>query len=134
MRSAILFVCGLLGASLISTPLFAQENAVSSSSTVPDSARYEIVQSPLLAKLTFRLDRFTGETWQFVSKKKGGYAWQRVERPAQANDMKVPGRVNYQMFLSGVRAQTTVLINTNTGASWYIAEDPLEGVFWSSME
>ena len=134
MRSTNIFLLGFLCITFASAPLSAQENAVSLSSTVPDSARYEVVQSPLLAKLTFRLDRFTGETWQFVTKKKGGYAWQRVERLELSNDSKVAGRVNYQMFLSGIRAQTTVLINTNTGASWYIAEDPKEGVFWSPME
>lgn len=115
-------------------PVMAQENAVNLSSTVPEYARFEVVQSPLLAKLAFRLDRFNGDTWQFVSKKKGGFTWQRLERTILPGDTKVPGKVNYQIFLSGLRAQVTILINTNTGASWYIAEDPKEGVFWSPMD
>ncbi len=118
-----------------SSPLLAEsENPTHQSTTVPDSARFEVVQSPLLAKLAFRLDRFTGETWQFVSTQDNSYAWQRIRRISLPNDTRAPGKVNYQIFLSGIRAQVTILINTTTGASWYIAEDPKEGVFWSPME
>lgn len=112
----------------------AQDSTPSASSTVPASARFEIVQSPLLAKLAFRLDRYTGETWQFVKDTKGGYGWQRVQKIDVPNDVKVPDRVNYQIFMSGILAQVTLLINTNTGVSWYIAEDPRQGIFWSPME
>ncbi len=133
MRRYLIFASCLL--TFASSPLLAQgENTTSLSSTVPDSARFEVVQSPLLAKLTFRLDRFTGDTWQFVSTKDNSYAWERIKRIHVQNDAKVPGKVNYQIFLSGVRAQITVLMNTTTGASWYIAEDPKEGAFWSPMD
>lgn len=117
------------------SPLFAADgDTTHQSTTVPDSARFEVVQSPLLAKLAFRLDRYTGETWQFVSTQDNSYAWQRIKRIALPNDTKAAGKVNYQIFLSGIRAQVTILMNTTTGASWYIAEDPKEGVFWSPME
>jgi hypothetical protein len=79
------------------------------------------------------LDRFTGDTWQFVEKAGGGYTWQRIQRIDVANDTKVNGKVNYQIFLSGMRAQVTVLINTNTGVSWVIVEDPKEGIFWKPV-
>jgi hypothetical protein len=130
-KTALLFAVYLFVAA---SSVAAQETAVSLSSAVPDSARFQVVQSPLLAKLAFRLDRFTGDTWQFVSKQKGGFSWQRVERIELPNDIKSSGKVNYQIFLSGIRAQITVLINTNTGASWYIAEDPKEGIFWSPID
>jgi len=117
------------------SPLFAAgENTTHQSTTVPDSARFEAVQSPLLAKLAFRLDRYTGETWQFVSTQDNSYAWQRIERIALPNDTKPAGKVNYQIFLSGIRAQISILMNTTPGASWYIAEDPKEGVFWCPMK
>lgn len=133
MKRFLLFATCMLA--VASSPLWAQgENATSLSSTVPDSARFEVVQSPLLAKLTLRLDRFTGDTWQFVSTKDKSYTWERIKRVAVQNDTKVPGKVNYQIFLSGIRAQITILMNTTTGASWYIAEDPKEGNFWSPMD
>ena len=127
-------ILGCLFVLFSSTLLAAGENTTHQSTTVPDSARFEIVQSPLLAKLAFRLDRFTGETWQFVSTLDNSYAWQRIKRISLQNDTKNTGKVNYQVFLSGIRAQVTILMNTTTGASWYIAEDPKEGVFWSPME
>jgi len=133
MNRRNLIACCLLV--FCSSPLFAAgENSTHQSTTVPDSARFEVVQSPLLAKLAFRLDRYTGETWQFVSTQDNSYAWQRIKRIALPNDTKTAGKVNYQIYLSGIRAQVTILMNTTTGASWYIAEDPKEGVFWSPME
>ncbi len=127
----ILFVTTLL---ILCKPSFAEDIPINQSSTVPEYARFEIVQSSLLAKLTLRLDRVTGETWQFVETKGGSYAWQRMPRIKMPNDTKLPNKVNYQIFLSGIRAQLTVLMNTNTGVSWYVAEDPKEGEFWSPME
>lgn len=133
MKFTYITICCLL--TFGSAPVWAEgDNAIHQSTTVPDSARFEIVQSPLLAKLAFRLDRFTGETWQFVSTKDNSYTWQRIERIPLQNDKRVIGKANYQIFLSGIRAQVTVLMNTTTGASWYIAEDTKEGVFWSPME
>ena len=119
----------------LSSVAFAQMDRPSSvSSTVPSYARYEILQSPLLAKLTIRLDRITGNTWQFVSTAKGGFAWQLMPRVGGVNEKLIPGKVNYQLFLSGILAQITILMNTNTGACWYIVEDPKKGDFWSPMQ
>jgi hypothetical protein len=64
----------------------AQETAHGASSTVPDTSRFEVIQSPVLAKPTIRLDRFIGDTWQFVSTESGGFAWQKVPRIASAVD------------------------------------------------
>jgi hypothetical protein len=133
MKFMGLTICCVLA--LTGAPVWAQSNsATHQSTTVSDTARFEIVQSPLLAKLAFRLDRFTGDTWQFVSTQDNSYAWQRIKRIPFLNDTKAPGKVNYQIFMSGIRAQVTILMNTTTGASWYVAEDPKDGVFWSPME
>jgi hypothetical protein len=133
MKLKGLIICCLFA--FICSPVWAQSvSATHQSTTVSDTARFEIVQSPLLAKLAIRLDRFSGDTWQFVSTQDNSYAWQRIERISLPNDTKIPGKVNYQIFMSGIRAQVTVLMNTTTGASWYVAEDPKEGVFWSPMK
>jgi hypothetical protein len=108
-----------------------QERSASTPSVVPDPARYQVVQSLILAKLTFRLDRFTGATWQFAKKAGDGYTWQQIRRIDVINDTKLNSKVIYQIFLSAIRALVTVLINTNTGASWVITEDPKEGIVWS---
>ena len=119
---------------LVASNVSAQDYNVHQSTTVPPSARFEVVQSPLLARLAFKLDRFTGDTWQFVEARGGGYAWQKILRIDVPNNTTRDGSVNYQIFLSSARAQMTILINTNTGVSWYIAEDPEEGVFWRPMD
>lgn len=123
----------VLLAVFVTQSVTAQERTLHQSSTISEASRYEIVQSPLLAKLAFRLDRFTGDTWQFASTKSGDYAWQKIPRISISNDTRQAKKVNYQIFLSGIRAQQTILLNTNTGVSWYIAEDPKEGIFWNPM-
>lgn len=112
----------------------ADDLALHQTTTVPATSRYEIVQSPLLAKLAFKLDRFTGDAWQFVPTTDGGYAWQKIPRIDIPNDKTQTDAVNYQIFLSGLLAKQTILLNTNTGVSWYIAEDPKQGIFWRPMQ
>ena len=125
----------VLGLCLTPVLAFAQDaNPSSLSTTIPSYARYEIVQSPLLAKLTIRLDRTTGRTWEFVTTGKGGFAWQLIPRVGASGQKIVLGKVNYQLFASGIMAKVTILMNTNTGESWYIAEDPKVGEFWAPMQ
>lgn len=81
-----------------------------------------------------RLDRHTGRTWQFVEKEGGGYAWQTVFWENADTAKSDSGKAGYQIFASGILAKQTVLINTDTGVSWYIAEDPESGLFWTLLE
>ncbi len=104
------------------------------STTVPDTARYEIVQSQILARLMFRLDRYTGRTWQFVETQGGSYAWEMVSWGNADTTESNPGEARYQIFASGILAQQTVLMNTDTGRSWSLAENPDIGALWSLME
>jgi hypothetical protein len=84
------------------------------------SARYEIVQSPLAARWTFRLDRFTGKVWQNVKTADGGSAWEEmlVIGLPWVPPMSPP---KYQLFSSGIAARFTFLINTDTGKTWELA-------------
>lgn len=124
-----------IGLFLVPVLAFAQDaTPPSATTTVPNYARYEIVQSPLLARLTIRLDRFTGRTWEFVTTKSGGFAWQAIPRVGASGQTFTPGKVNYQLFTSGLMAKVTILMNVNTGKSWYIAQDPKEGEFWTPMQ
>lgn len=133
MKSVAIFLLSVLCA-ITTTSSYAQEHPASISSGVPDYARYQIVQSPLAAKLTIRLDRFMGDTWQLVKATNGSYAWRPMKRIDLPNDTRLPGAVNYQIFLSAIRAEMTVLMNTNTGASWYIDVDRNGGEFWSPVK
>lgn len=87
------------------------------SSATPSNARYEIVQSQLAAKWTFRLDRFTGRVALYVSTEDDRAAWE--EMPVEGLPAAAPPlHPRYQIFTSGLAAKHTLLINTDTGASW----------------
>lgn len=127
MRKGIL----VLGLCLLPVLAFAQDNTPpSASATVLSYARYEIVQSPLLVRLAIRLDRFTGTTWEFVTTSKGDFAWQVIPRVGAEGQTLVPGKVNCQLFASGIMAKVAILMNINTGQSWYIVEDPKRSELW----
>ena len=112
----------------------AQELTYHVSTTVPDTAGYEIVQSSVLAKLTFRLDRNTGRTWQIGDTSDGGYVWQEVLWLDDDSSESRSSQPRYQIFSSGILARVTVLMNTDTGRSWYIAEDDEIGFFWTPFD
>ena len=90
--------------------------------------RYEIIQSKLAAKGTFRLDTYTGEVCQLESDGNKSEIWHKLRRiPAllQSVDSTIDGRPNYNLFLSTIAMRFTYLINVNTGATWELVEDKL---------
>lgn len=112
----------LLVLSFFATPLLAQDNPnnVHHSTTPPPSARFEIVQSELAAKWTFKLDRFAGQIFQLVKTKEDVYSWEKMDviglpSVAQAT------RPRFQLFTSGLAAKFTFLIDTDTGKTWQLA-------------
>jgi hypothetical protein len=88
--------------------------------------RYEIIQSTLAAKGTFRLDTYSGDVCQLQSDGNKSEAWFKLRRiPAimQGVDSTIEGRSNYHLFLSTIAMRFTYLINVNTGATWELVED-----------
>ena len=85
----------------------------------PDNARFEILQSTVAARHTFRLDRFTGRVWQIVLTKSDDNAWE--EMPVVAfPEVTAPTRARFQLFTSGIAVRHTFLLDTATGKSWVI--------------
>ena len=112
----------LLVLTFFATPLFAQDNPnnLHHSTTPPPGARFEIMQSELAAKWTFKLDRFTGQIFQLVRTKQDVYSWEKMNvigfrSVAQAT------RPRFQLFTSGLAAKFTFLIDTDTGKTWQLA-------------
>lgn len=108
-----------------------------SGSTISETSRYEIVQSHLMAKLTFCLDRFCGSISQLVRTASDGMAWEAmyIERqPPCAMD----GKAHYQLFSSSLAARHTFLLNTDTGATWLLMKrenkEKVETTIWSLFE
>ncbi len=100
-------------------PLFvyAESNNLHQSTTTPLDARYEIVQSELAAKWTFRLDRFTGRVHQLLKGSDRGSTWGALEvvglESIEAN------KPRFSIFTSGLASRHTFLMDTLTGKLGY---------------
>ena len=90
---------------------------VHQTTTPPLDARFEIVQSQLAAKWTFRLDRYTGYIHQLVKTPDGGNAWEPMLVQG-ISEISNPGRPRFVIFTSGLAARHTFLIDSDTGQTW----------------
>ncbi|MDR3651726.1 MAG: hypothetical protein P4L34_01990 [Paludibacter sp.] len=116
----LLFIYILFIASSLSS--YADDlNNLQQSTATPPNARFEIVQSQLLVKNTFRLDRFTGRISQLVKTSADEMTWENmiVEKLPQ---IEKPIRARFQLFNSGLLARCTYLIDTDTGKTWILVE------------
>lgn len=101
----------------------AQDRSNHERSQVPPDAGFELVQSPLAATNTFRVNRFTGDVDQLVHDEKDRSVWERVGRPADPAGPSRDGRPSYYLFTSGLAARWTFLMNIRTGATWQLLRD-----------
>lgn len=82
-------------------------------------ARFEVLQSPLAARWTFRLDRFTGRVWQLVKTQDDDSTWE--EMPVfELTKLQSPNRPRFQLFTSGLAARHTFLIDSDSGKTWVV--------------
>lgn len=87
--------------------------------TPSTNARFEIVQSQLSARWTFRLDRFTGQVAQLVRTRDDDTSWEQMVVDGLPT-VTAPSRPRFQIFMSGLAARHTFLINTDTGQTWRV--------------
>lgn len=95
------------------------KNAIHISSSLGSQARFEIIQSTLAARWTFRLDRVCGNISQIVIAQSENMTFERMlvfGLPKCVPD----GKIRYQIFTSGLAARHTYLLNTDTGKAWQI--------------
>lgn len=110
---------------------FAQESNRNQVSTAPDSVQYELIQSELGARYTFKVDKFNGYIFQLVQGEED-LTWQKIELVDIFQDKDSLDRVNYQLFVSGLGARYIFLLNVNTGMTWQLTEDLDSGeLFWN---
>ena len=115
IATILVFVLAFSSAALAQNP-----SDVHQQTTPPPTARFEILQSQLAAKWTFRLDRFTGQVAQLVKTSNDEKAWEAMQiigLPTVSN----PSRPRFQLFTSGLAARHTFLIDTDTGKTWLVA-------------
>jgi len=97
--------------------------------------RYEIVQSSLAARWTFKFDRFSGRVYQLMGANGEIVGWQEIPRQLDRLDSDiVPNKPNYQLFTSGLAVKFTFLLNVRTGATWELVEKKGGGLVWESLD
>lgn len=119
IRQNLLATCLLLGISnlLWADEMFTPPNV---QTLAPATSRYEIVQSQLAAKWTFRIDKYCGRISQLVKTKDDDVTWEAMpvlHLPKCTNDP----RVHFQIFSSGLAARHTYLLNVDTGRTWVLS-------------
>lgn len=97
--------------------------------------RYQIVQSSIAARGTYKVDTYLGNVYQLVVDANDNESWQQLSRKGNVNnDITVEGQRNYEIFLSTIAMKFTYLINLNTGATWQLVQDPdTEEIFFSPI-
>ncbi len=97
---------------------------VHSSTGVPSDSRYELIQSPLIARLMLRVDRFNGEVDHLVLDTLGnGFFWVPVKMEQSAvKDFHAyaDNRVHFQVFTSGLIANDTFLMYIYKVKKWIL--------------
>lgn len=114
-------------------PVSSQGVSPHQATTPPPDTRFEIVQSQLAAKWTFRLDRFTGQVSQLVKTLDERNAWE----PMEVIDLPIvfkPLKPRFQIFTSGLAARHTFLLDTESGRTWVIVHQTRQGADGSQYE
>jgi hypothetical protein len=95
-----------------------QEIRENRTTTAPSQARFEILQAEPQARLTYRLDRYTGRVDQ-LSQKAGESLWQEMDVPNRAV-VSVPTAPRFRLFTShsNIIGRLTLLLDTETGQTW----------------
>lgn len=100
--------------------------------TSVDNGRYEIVQSEMMRKLIFMLDKFTGDVYQNVLTSGNERSWRKLRKAGVSYDSTPQTQINYQLFIGGFSVQDIFLLNINTGETWYIYKDKETDVLFFS--
>ena len=114
---------GVLLLSLIATSaLAAQDQSVPAATSQAEGTRYEVVQSPLAEKWTFKLDRFTGRVWQLVLASTDDFVWELMTvRGLGTSSSNAP---RFQIFTSSIAVKYIFLIDTELGRTWVLVGSP----------
>ena len=114
MKKRISFVLMLIS---LAGQSWAQETNRNQFSSSPETSRCQIIQSEPAARITLKIDKYTGHVFQLVRGSKG-LSWQLIMAEKHPEDNATPNQVNYQVFTSGLAVRMTYLLNVNTGATW----------------
>ena len=109
---------------VLAIPVFGQDYpspAHQMTSAIP-GARFEIIQSPIAAKWSFRLDRYTGRIWQLVKTKDDDNGWEET-LVFGLPKIQSATRPRFQLFTSGIAARHTFLLDSESGKTWCLTSN-----------
>ncbi len=114
---SLVMMLSLLGAPLLRAQLPMIPGGVHHETTAPETAHFQIIEAQTAVKWTFRVDRFTGQVAILVQDKDGNYVWQN-NKMLGLPDLHANTKPRFQMFLSGLSAKFSFLLDTETGKTW----------------
>ena len=96
-------------------------------STSQTGGRFEIIQSPIARRLTFRLDKYTGEVFQYVLGKDDKPLWEKISNVWLSlilDKDKKQDYIKFQLFMGGIAVADCFLLDIETGITFNLYEDP----------
>jgi hypothetical protein len=99
-------------------PVFGQASQAPTQTTPVAGARFEIVQSSLAARDTFKLDRFRGEVYWLMGDHDGRPFWALTTWRDKPEIGLAATGPRFQLFLGGQRGMDTFLMDSTTGKTW----------------
>ena len=123
---------------IFSLPVFSQEEfqfSTNQKTEIPLDARFELIQSTLAAKGTYKFDRFKGDVYVFVVREDSTNTWEKMVREENFMDFgQTKDHVNYQLFLSGLAFKFSFLMNIRTGLVWQLVSKSNGDLFWEVVK
>lgn len=120
---------------------------------IPENARYQIIQSSIALKDTFKLDTYTGTSWQLVQDPDGTLSWELLNRISFAGNSKpltftlaelagakvtdkneTRHQISYGIYTSGIAIKNTFLINFDNGHTWLLVENSHHDLLWEPFK
>ena len=134
MNRILVLICFVM----VSLCGYAQMEHRPSVSTSQTGGRFEIIQSPIARKLTFRLDKFTGDVYQLILDKYDKPMWNKISNfwvSKLVDDSKKANNIRFQLFMSGKALADCFLLDIETGITFILSEDTESGeLFFAYMK
>jgi len=105
-----------------------------SEKTSTEGGRYEIIQSKVARKYTFKLDKKTGIIYQMVKSRNDEIVWETMIILDLKYEYTITD-INYQLFLGDFTVSDSFLMNIHTGKTWQLfIDDKTKDYFWAPVE
>lgn len=108
-------------------------------STSQTGGRFEIIQSPKFRRLTFKLDKYTGDVFLLVKNEEEELLWSKCLN-VELDLLKIflpkknEENISYQLFMGGMAISDCFLLNIHNGDTYRLYKDSeSEELYFSLM-